>query len=242
MSLAMVSGIVIGFTTSSSCPSNAILLRRAREARYSHLLLIGLGAVSGYVALFGVTLLWIVPFSGAIPQVTPFLETGGSLVFLYLGFILLHEAFARYSGRPRAHELHGDRNPDRDPPGGRSRGHELPGHSAPDYHPGSGGRPAFRPTGFSAGFAASGLNPINIVWWTALLSPGLSAGAGIDPVLPTGLLLGSTAWFAAYAWLLRRLGRRLSDRTHRILAVAVAAVLVGFGLHFLFGGLAGVFG
>lgn len=246
--MGFVAGLILGFTTSSSCPSNAVVLRAARHGGYARMLRIGLGAVSGYALLLGVTLAWIVPFSRTIPQLAPVLEAAGSLVFLYLAYRVAREALGPpESGAQAAPSAGAVRAPGEEAPppsaGGATADNATAGSGAEDRAPDAAGREGpegGRRRGFSAGLAATGLNPINLVWWTTLLAPGLRVGSGINPALPAAVLLGSAAWFGSYAWALKQLGDRISDGVHRKIAAAVATVLFAFGLRFLIGGVGGI--
>ncbi len=85
----LLTGLVLGFVTSSSCPSNAILIRTPRETPLSRLTHVGFGAVAGYAILLLVSLAWIVPLIRTAPETIPILELFGAFVFIYLAISLL---------------------------------------------------------------------------------------------------------------------------------------------------------
>lgn len=196
----VVTGLLLGFITSSSCPSNAILIRTPAHTPLSRLAYVGLGAVTGYAVLLLVSLAWIVPLVRAVPQTIPFLELFGALVFLYLSWTLLR-----------------DKSSTRQDPAGATRSE------------------AGRAPHFVGGLGATALNPINLAWWSAFLSPALRQPGGIPPFYPVAILAGSLGWFLFFAALLRFSRNRWKERAHATFRWGGAAVLAAFGIRFLIG-------
>lgn len=199
----LVSGLLLGFFTSSSCPSNALMIRTPPDVPRVRLRWIGLGAVAGYSLLLAVSLAWIVPLANAAPQIIPVFKILGSLVFLYFASTLVFDGVSD-SPVSQAAAISSA-------PGARKMGP------------------------FVSGLAATALNPINLAWWWALLTPFLDRSGGIEPWYPIVILLGSLAWFLSFAAILDVARNNWSRRRHRIFHWFGAAILYSYGIRFFIG-------
>lgn len=85
-------GLVLGFTTSSSCPGNAVVARYGWNRGFRIAVLAGAGVVSGYGVLFFVALLGLVPLVRTIPIAAVLLWFVGALVFGRLAWSALEDA------------------------------------------------------------------------------------------------------------------------------------------------------
>lgn len=203
----LLTGLLLGFVTSSSCPSNAILIKTPKETPLSRLTFVGFGAVAGYAILLLVSLAWMVPLIRAAPGTIPLLELFGAFVFLYLSASLLknRESFGGASTSTRS-------------------------------------LPAKRRRHFIGGLAATALNPVNLAWWAAFLSPSLGRDGRIEPLYAVFILVGSLGWFTFFAAVLRFARSRWKERAQLVFRWAGAAVLAAFGFHFLLGSIGGLLG
>ncbi len=91
---------------------------------------------------------------------------------------------------------------------------------------------------FVAGVVLSGLNPFFLIWWftigVKLISDAMALWPGYGMLVMFGLHIWMDfAWLGATAFLASRGGRLLSERSRRVIGVAVGGLLVYFGASFI---------
>jgi threonine/homoserine/homoserine lactone efflux protein len=93
---------------------------------------------------------------------------------------------------------------------------------------------------FGLSFAATAANPLTIVSWAAVFA-GVVPRLELDrfetlALLPAGIVAGSLGWFAAVAAGSALVGRRVGTNALRLLSLAAAPAIAGFGLWLLVAG------
>lgn len=103
-------GILLGFTTSTTCPGNAVVTRHGWNQGFRAALTAGFGIVCGYGALFFVALLGLVPLVRSIPAAAVALWFVGAVVFGRL-------AWSAFAEARRSHRLEPDESAEGRPAG-----------------------------------------------------------------------------------------------------------------------------
>lgn len=85
----LVTGLVLGFVTSSSCPSNAILIKTPRETPLSRLTHLRFGAVAGYAILLLVSLAWFTFFAAVLKFSRNRWKERAQMIFRWAGAVVL---------------------------------------------------------------------------------------------------------------------------------------------------------
>ncbi len=88
----MLSGFVLGFIASPSCPSNAEEIRLGTRYHAGYALLVGIGAVTGDVIVLAAVLLGLGPLLNAYPWLNSSLLFIGSAVLFYVSWGIFKEA------------------------------------------------------------------------------------------------------------------------------------------------------
>jgi L-lysine exporter family protein LysE/ArgO len=80
----LVTGFILGFIASPSCPSNAEEIRLGTRYHIGYALLVGLGAVTGDAVVLVAVLLGLKPLLHTYPVLSTVLWFVGSAVLLYV--------------------------------------------------------------------------------------------------------------------------------------------------------------
>ncbi len=96
---------------------------------------------------------------------------------------------------------------------------------------------------FAVGVALTALNPFFIIWWLTVGIKLVADSSAFGPVAGVGLLFGlhvwmDYAWLGATAYLASKGSSVIGSRYYKIMMLALAGVLVYYGVQFLASGLA----
>jgi L-lysine exporter family protein LysE/ArgO len=98
----IVNGLILGFVSSPTCPSNAEEIRWGARSGFGPALAVGLGAVAGDAIVLAVVLLGLYPLMQAFPFLNSLLWLVGALVLAFVAFGLIKEASSGGPWLPRA--------------------------------------------------------------------------------------------------------------------------------------------
>ncbi len=87
----LLSGFIIGFVSSPTCPSNGEEIKHGTKYGFSSSLVVGLGAVMGDAIVLAAILLWLMPFIDSESLIVTFLWLFGSLVLFYVSWGIFKE-------------------------------------------------------------------------------------------------------------------------------------------------------
>lgn len=95
---------------------------------------------------------------------------------------------------------------------------------------------------FAVGVALTGLNPFFLVWWLTVGVKLVSDSAAFGPVTGVALLFAlhvwmDYAWLAATAYMASKGNVVLKSKYYKVLLLALAAVLIYYGVMFLINGI-----
>ncbi len=89
----LINGMILGFVSSPSCPSNAEGIRLGTRYHAGYTLLVAGGAVVGDVVVLAAILLGVLPLLATFPVLNTVLYLLGSAVLLYVSWGIFQEAF-----------------------------------------------------------------------------------------------------------------------------------------------------
>jgi L-lysine exporter family protein LysE/ArgO len=89
----LINGMILGFVSSPSCPSNAEGIRLGTRYHPGYALLVAGGAIVGDAVVLAAILLGILPLLAAFPVLNTVLYLLGSAVLLYVSWGIFREAF-----------------------------------------------------------------------------------------------------------------------------------------------------
>lgn len=214
----LLGGLALGFVASPTCPSNAEGIRLGTRHGFWPALMVGLGAVAGDAAVLAAMLLGLLPLIQAEPLLQAPLWFVGSAVLLYVARGTFVEARTPVPApAPAEFTAAGRPNPVRGQPPGHARA-------------------------FWIGFAITAFNPFTGLWWLGLLGPLAPAGRQATLTLSLAVLAGALAWFILVAVLLHMARPWLSGRPRQWLLAGSGLAVLGFGLYFLWQGVAALLG
>ncbi|SFK03782.1 Threonine/homoserine/homoserine lactone efflux protein [Halobacillus dabanensis] len=87
----LFSGLIIGFVSSPTCPSNGEEIKHGTKYGFASSLLVGAGAVTGDAIVLAAILLWLMPFIGSDSIIVTFLWLFGSIVLFYVAWGIFKE-------------------------------------------------------------------------------------------------------------------------------------------------------
>lgn len=107
----LLNGLILGFVSSPTCPSNAEEIRWGSREGFGAALAVGLGAVTGDAVVLVVVLLGLYPLLQAYPSAAALLWLVGSVVLAYIAIGMVREAVAATATEPQATPSGGHRRP-----------------------------------------------------------------------------------------------------------------------------------
>ncbi|MFD2924091.1 LysE family translocator [Halobacillus naozhouensis] len=87
----LLSGLIIGFVSSPTCPSNGEEIKHGTKYGFSSSLIVGVGAVMGDAIVLAAILLWLMPFIDSESLIVTFLWLFGSIVLFYVSWGIFKE-------------------------------------------------------------------------------------------------------------------------------------------------------
>ncbi|UOQ43723.1 LysE family translocator [Halobacillus salinarum] len=87
----LFSGLVIGFVSSPTCPSNGEEIKHGTKYGLTSSLVVGLGAVTGDAIVLSAILLWLMPFISTESILVTYLWLFGSIVLFYVAWGIFKE-------------------------------------------------------------------------------------------------------------------------------------------------------
>ena len=203
----IISGLLLGFFGSPTCPSNALEIRQGLKHGFRLAAIVGIGAVSGDCLVLIAVLVGLMSLLEAWPVLGTFIWFVGGLVLLYMARDSLIQS---YRGVWMGNNL--------------QREEVIPSRMD-------------NVRAFWSGFTITVTNPYTALWWVGLLGgSGLAVREGLPLVFIGSIIIGTLTWFIGLAGLLQFARYRL-NRTFWTTVLILAGISVGgYGLYFLWHG------
>lgn len=216
--IRIIVGVLLGFSSSVTCPSNSLLVNYGTRSNLSTTLMVALGALLGDLA---VLLLLLHILGGSVQDwvsTQAWFWFLGSIVMFY---IAVQQFRARTRGQlPSKRVGRYNGNEDREQPSFREIMRTMPTLKAA-----------------LSGFSVTAINPFTYVWWVGLFALGITADGGISYGFFAGILAGAAVWFGVISVVLHFVRRILTVRTLRTIHVVSSAILGTYALWLLIEGL-----
>jgi L-lysine exporter family protein LysE/ArgO len=202
----LASGLLLGFASSPTCPSNAHEIRLGSRHGFNLAALVGLGAVTGDAVVLIAVLLGML----SLLQMWPVL---GDFLWIVGGLVLLHVARGSIIEARRSGSWIDESNP----------------ANVLNHREGS-------LKAFWTGFAITAFNPYTALWWVGLLGPIHEANGTVPVAFSFAVLLGGLAWFVGLAGLLHFARAWLSQAVWKWILTTSGLAVGAYGVYFLWQG------
>ncbi|WP_101842030.1 LysE family translocator [Halobacillus sp. Marseille-P3879] len=200
----LISGFLIGFASSPTCPSNGEEIKHGTKYGFVSSLTVGAGAVFGDAVVLAAVLLWLMPLINENSLVITMLWLFGGLILFYVSLGIFKEmktvqgVTATVNGQsqnlPKKHFL----------------------------------------KAFWTGAAITTFNPFTVLWWMGLLTPIMDSSHGLNLSYPLAVIGGALVWFALLAVLLHAGERWLTRKRRQGVLFLSGMALLGYSVFFFF--------
>ncbi|MFG6146920.1 LysE family translocator [Halobacillus sp. B23F22_1] len=200
----LLSGFLIGFASSPTCPSNGEEIKHGAKYGFSSSLSVGVGAVVGDAVVLAAILLWLMPLMNENSFVITLLWLLGSFVLFYVAVGIFKEMKT----------VEGVVNKQSGPASYLPKRHFL--------------------KAFWTGAAITTFNPFTALWWVGLLTPVMDSSNTMNLTYPLAVIAGALAWFVLLAFLLHLGERWLTRKRRQVILFISGFAVLSYSFYFFY--------
>lgn len=209
--MTIVSGLLLGFFASPTCPSNALEIRLGLRHGFKSATSVALGAVSGDLLVLIAVLVGLLSLLQTWPVIGIFIWFVGGLVLLHVARGSIIQAFNKMHLRTNKVDV--------------------------AFIPSNGETIK----AFWGGLVVTASNPYTALWWVGLIGPVLDTSERLPLAFIVSIIAGSLIWFVGLAGLLQFARYKLGPMFWMTVLLIAGLFVGGYGFYFLWRGVVEIY-